>query len=151
MALVIVIVLSVPSNLIVVSAGLSGVRIGEPTVVHLQNELDAYQWLDEHAPRQALVLAAPDTGNRLPVFADVRVLYGHPFETPDADTQKALVESIYAWDGSIEDGRRLLSDQGIDLIFYGQRERAIGRPTWLEGLPRVFQSGNVEIYEAVMP
>lgn len=151
MALVIVIVLSIPSNLIVITAGLSGVRIGEPAVVHLQDELDAYQWLGEHAPRQALVLAAPDTGNRLPVFADVRVLYGHPFETPDADAQKALVESIYAWDGSIEDGRRLLSNQGIDLIFYGQRERALGRPTWIEGLPLVFQSGNVEIYEAVMP
>ena len=148
---VVVLILSVPSNLIVVSAGLSGVRIGEPAVVHLQDELDAYQWLGEHAPRQALVLAAPDTGNRLPVFADVRVLYGHPFETPDADTQKALVESIYAWDGSIEDGRRLLSNQGIDLIFYGQRERALGRPTWLEGLPLVFQSGNVEIYQAVIP
>ena len=150
-ALVIVIALSVPSNLIVVSAGLSSVRIGEPAVVHLHDELDAYQWLGEHAPRQSLVLAAPDTGNRLPVFADVRVLYGHPFETPDADTQKALVESIYAWNGPIEEGRRLLSNQGIDLIFYGQRERALGQPTWIEGLPLVFQSGEVEIYEAVMP
>ena len=150
-ALVIAIVLSIPSNLIVVSAGLSGVRNGESAVVHRQDELIAYQWLGDHAPQQALVLAAPDTGNRLPVFADVRVLYGHPFETPDAEGQKAFVESIYAWEGSIEDGRRQLSNQGIDLIFYGPRERELGRPTWIEGLPRVFQSGDVEIYEAVRP
>lgn len=150
-ALIIVMLFSVPSNLLVMSAGLTGVSRGEPAVVHFQDDITAYAWLKDHAPPSALVLAAPDTGNRLPAFADVRVLYGHPFETPDAEAQEALVRSLY---GSIEDPEeagRILNRYGVDYVYFGGSERELGEPTWLEGFPQVFQSGTVEIFEVVIP
>ena len=142
---------SVPSNLLVMSAGLAGVSQGEPAVVHSRDEINAYEWLKENAPSGALVLAAPDTGNRLPAFANLRVLYGHPFETPDAETQEALVRSLYASTAGIEEASLLLNSQGVDYIFFGERERELGEPPWLEKLPLVFQSGKVDIHEVVKP
>lgn len=149
--LLVVLLFSVPSNLLVMSAGLTGVSRGEPAVVHSRDEINAYEWLKENAPSGALVLAAPDTGNRLPAFANLRVLYGHPFETPDAETQEALVRSLYASTAGIEEANLLLNSQGVDYIFFGERERELGEPPWLEKLPQVFQSGKVEIHEVVRP
>jgi hypothetical protein len=148
---ILLLILSVPSNLIVIGAGISSVQRQDPSVIHLQGELEGYAWTDENTPSGSLVLASPEIGNRLPAFADVRVLYGHPFETPYADTQRSLVESLYAWEGSIAEAIDLLDQLGIDYVFFGERERILGRPDWIEQLPLVFKSQGMEIYEVTAP
>jgi hypothetical protein len=148
---ILLLILSLPSNLIVIGAGLSGVGKGDPSVIHLPGELEAYHWLDENAPTEALVLASPEVGNRLPAFADVRVLYGHPFETPDAENQKSLVESLYAWEGLNAGAIDLIDQLEIAYIFLGERERALGDPEWIMDFPLIFTSQGVEIYEVVSP
>jgi hypothetical protein len=150
-ALIAVLILSIPSNIIVVGAGLSEVRNRESMVVHSVAEIEAYTWVAEHVPASSLILASPETGNRLPAFADVRVLYGHPFETPNAEAQRALVESLFAWTSSVEKARILLMEQEVDFVFYGERERELGEPEWLEDLPQVYREGGVEIYKAIWP
>ena len=150
-ALILLLILSIPSSLIVIGAGLSGVGKGDPSVIHLPGELEAYSWLDENSPPGALILASPDIGNRLPAFADVRVLYGHPFETPYAESQKSLVESLYAWEGSNAEAIDLIDQLDLVFIFFGERERVLGEPEWIMELPMVFTYQAVEIYEVVSP
>jgi hypothetical protein len=150
-ALIFVLILSVPSNLIVIGAGLSGVKKQDPSVIHLPGELEAYTWLDENSPPGSLILASPDIGNRLPAFANVRVLYGHPFETPYAESQKSLVESLYAWEGSISEAINLIDQLNLDYVFLGERERLLGYPEWIMELPLLFTSHGIEIYEVVSP
>jgi len=150
-ALILLLILSAPSSLIVIGAGLSGVQKQDPSVIHLPGELEAYTWLDENSPSGALILASPDIGNRLPAFADVRVLYGHPFETPYAESRRSLVESLYAWEGPIAGAMHFIEQLDLDYVFLGERERVIGQPEWIMELPLVFTSQGVEIYEAVSP
>jgi hypothetical protein len=146
-----VLILSLPSNLIVVGAGLAGVGQQEAAVVFVQGEREAYKWLSSHAPPGALVLAAPETGNRLPAFADVRVIYGHPFETPYAETQEDRIGELYGWVGSIDEALGALTDLGVDFVFYGKRERALGEPTWLSSLTSIYRSDRFEIFEVGGP
>ena len=150
-ALILLLILSVPSSLIVIGAGLSGVERQNPSVIHLPGELEAYTWLDENSPPGALILASPDIGNRLPAFAEVRVLYGHPFETIYAESQKSLVESLYAWNGSRAGAIDFIDQLDIDYVFLGEREKVLGYPEWIVELPLVFTSQGVEIYEVVSP
>ncbi len=150
-AFILLLILSLPSSLIVIAAGLSGVQNNDPSVIHLPGELEAYTWLDENSPPGALILASPDTGNRLPAFADLRVLYGHPFETPYAKSQKTLVESLYAWEGSIVGAIDFIDQLGLDYVFLGERERALGHPEWIMEFPLVFTSQGVEIYKVASP
>jgi hypothetical protein len=150
-AFLFLLILSVPSSLLVIGAGLSGVRKQDPSVIHLPGELEAYTWLDENAPPGTLILASPVIGNRLPAFVDVRVLYGHPFETPYAESQKSLVESLYSWEGSIPEAVDFIDQLKLDYVFFGERERVLGQPKWIMDLPLVFTLESVEIYEVVTP
>jgi hypothetical protein len=81
----------------------------------------------------------------------VRVLYGHPFETPNAENQKSLVESLYAWEGLNAGAIDLIDQLEIAYIFLGERERALGDPEWIMDFPLIFTSQGVEIYEVVSP
>lgn len=93
-----------------------------------------------------LVLAAPLTGNRLPAFAQVRVLYGHPFETPNAENMRSLVVDLFTGGTqSLEPAD--LAEFNIDYIFYGPHERALGEPAWLDGLEVDFESRGVTIFQ----
>jgi putative flippase GtrA len=139
--------LSIPSNLVVVATGLWGVSRQEPTLVLSVAEVQAYEWVGRNLPAGALVLAAPETGNRLPAYADVRVLYGHPFETPNAEAQRALIVRLYAWQATPEEAFGLLDELGLDYVFLGAWERQIGEPGWLGGLETVYDSGGVCIYQ----
>ncbi len=141
-AALLVVILSVPSNLLVTAAGLGQVATGDPLLLYEKGEQRAYEWLDENATSGALVLAAPMTGNRLPAHTQVRVLYGHPFETPHADQQRERVESLFA-SGSLSDLRRA----GVEYVVYGPRERDLGRPAWLSDLLTTFRSGRVRVLE----
>jgi hypothetical protein len=144
---VILILLVIPSNLLVVSAGLLGVAQGEPAVIHYGDELMAYQWVADNLPQGSLILAAPTTGNRIPAFAPLRVLYGHPFETPDADAQKLIVEELFHTGGTASSGMQTLIESGIEYVFYGPREQEIGNPAWLTELERIGEFGKVRLYK----
>jgi hypothetical protein len=143
--------LSVPSNITVVLAGLGSVSQLNPRVVLSQAEADAYAWASDNVTRGSLILAGERAGNRLPAFADVRVVYGHPFETPDATAERDWMESMYAWSGDPNTGLDQLTARGISYVFFSREERHIGTPTWLDQLPIVFEEGDVSIRKVSVP
>jgi hypothetical protein len=142
-----VLILSIPSNLIVVGSGMAGVAKNDPAVVLQRDELEAYQWLSQHATRGDLVLAGARAGNRIPAYADLRVLYGHPFETPYAEQQEELAERLYSSMSSAEAGLNEMLALGVHYIFYGPEEKSLGAPNWLVEAKEIFRSGEYTIYE----
>lgn len=150
-ALALALILAVPSNLVVMGAGLAGMRVGDARLVIPAAEVRAYAWVAGNLPGGVLMLAAPTTGNRLPAYADVRVLYGHPFETPDAVAQRSLVESLYASTEPADEMLERLSALGVDYVYFGAEEQGLGSPTWLAGWPTVYAEEGVRVYRVPWP
>jgi hypothetical protein len=141
--------LLLPSNLVVLSAISHGVISHDPSLFLTQDESRALEFLEGKASPQAVVLAAPEMGTFVPGRTGMKVLYGHPFETPDATRMRQMVESFFA-QMSQADQEAFLRQQGIDYIFYGTRERKLGALR-VTGLTAVFQSPTVVIYETHPP
>jgi hypothetical protein len=139
------IILTLPSNVLVVAAGLSHAGAGDSALTIQPSERAAYAWCADHCPSDALVLAGPTAGNRLPAFADVRVIYGHPFETPGAADAERIVHQAYQWSGPPDSGLDMLQDLGVEFVFYGPEEAALGSPDWLGRLDLLFQDQNWRI------
>jgi len=116
-----VVLLSLPSNLILTAAGVSLAAAGSSEITLTAAEAAGYRWAAGNLHGSPLLLAASRTGNRLPAFADVRVLIGHPFETPASADRQAEVEALYRRAG--EPGwRDLLEKRGIDYVVVGPYE-----------------------------
>jgi hypothetical protein len=141
---VIILTLMSLTNLLIVTAGLSGVARGESAVVYHPQEVESYQWINANVPAESLILASEMTGNRLPAFAVVRVLYGHPFETPSAQSQADLIASLYQ-DVGVNPGD--LRDLGISWVYFGVDEKSLGQPTWLIDLELRWEEGGIAVYE----
>jgi hypothetical protein len=151
MLLPLLLLVMIPTNLLVIAAGVWGTGQADPTMLIWSDEAAGFHWLEENAPADALVLAGADNGNRLPAYADVRVLYGHPFETPHAEIELQNIATLYSWRASPEEGIEMLQSRGVDFVFFGPREREVGEPTWIEELTIVFSEGEVAIYLVSAP
>ena len=90
------------------------------------DEAAAMDWLHEHTPRDAVVLAAPEMGLFIPAWAGRRVVYGHPFETVNAEQTRARVEACFASGTSRTERDVMLTGWNVAFVFVGPRERALG-------------------------
>ncbi|MCB9438055.1 MAG: hypothetical protein H6673_13845 [Anaerolineales bacterium] len=85
-----------------------------------------YDWLEEVGQVDEVVLAAPNISLWIPSRTDLRVVYGHPFETVPADTRLKQVEDFY----SGRDCTALFNENlkfQIDYVVWGSEERQFAK------------------------
>jgi hypothetical protein len=154
-AFAVLFLISIPTNLLVLAAGLNGAQTRDPALYLSGGEKALMAWLAEATPAGAVVLAAPETGLLIPAHSGRRVLYGHPFESVPAGMRQSQVTGFYSGNSTSTDWD-LLSQ--VDYVVYGPRERALaanGEQAASEGQPAlealsdlecVYASGGVEVY-----
>ncbi len=140
------IAISVLTNLVIIVAGIFGARTHDPLLYLDRDEAAAFAWIKEFTEPDSLILAAPSTGLWIPSQTGRRVIYGHPFETVNAEAEKAAVERIYQGHLAGPDLHDFLLTRGVDYLFAGPRERELGVPAGLDDLSVVYQGGEVRIY-----
>ena len=140
------VLLSLPTNALIVFGGVQAAREQDPAIFVFRDELVAFDWLDENADSDSLVMAAPETGLLIPAYNSARVVYGHPFETVDAERQLAKANSFYSGEMDEDQMRDWLSALSVDYVFYGPRERELGPLPILNEWQPVFEQHGVQIW-----
>ena len=138
--------LSIPSIIVVLALGAFGITTLDQRFYLWQDEQKALEWVGQSTTQNAIILASPDIGNVIPALTGRRVLYGHPFETVNAAAQKQLVTDLFQNAYSANKALTLLAELKVSYIFFGPREKSLGRPDFITGLRPVFQDQSVTIY-----
>ncbi len=141
-----VLLISLPTNLLVLLAARHGITTRDPALFLTSGEKAALDWIAEETALDALVLAAPDTGLLIPAHTGRRVIYGHPFETVNAYIEKAAVSSYFEGVWEAGTARSFFSERGVDYVFWGPRERALGPKPELLSLESVVEFAEVTIF-----
>jgi hypothetical protein len=122
---------------------------GEPWLYLSDGEWAALEWLRDEGRPDAVVLCAPQMGTFVPAWAGQPVVYGHAFETVNAERQKALVEAYWAGDMGPAERETFLRENRVGYVLVGPRERALGAEE--QGRigvdPPVFEAEGVRVYE----
>jgi hypothetical protein len=104
---------------------------------------DVFDWLRDHTRPDDVVLASPVVSAWIPGWAHARVVYGHPYETLNAEVKLAEVEDWYSGSSACA---ALLDAYNVRFVLYGDEERQLGDAPCLANLNLVARSGNVAIY-----
>jgi len=143
--------LALPTNLVVLLAAFQGISTIDSKIYLTQSEAKALDWIVENTDSNALVLSGPETGLYIPSFTGRRVVYGHPFETVDADVQELAVAQFFSGELSTDEAQDFINAYGVDYIFYSSRERAFSEiplsPNWV----LKFQNDEVNLFEVRLP
>lgn len=143
------IILTMPSNLFVLVASMTGAAQQDPRLYLYRDEAEAMTWLRENTQPTDIVLASPATSLFIPAWTGNRVLYGHPFETIKAKEKKAFVEAFFREGIGGQVGREIARLYRPAYLFYGPRERELGglmsdQGTWTI----VYQNDSVTITDS---
>lgn len=144
---VVLFVLIIPTNLIVVLAGVHGARTHDAKLYLSQAESQALDWITKGTDPDALILSSPELGGFTPALTGRRVIYGHPFETINADQEKAAVVDYLSGSMTLAEERLFLAGRGVDYVFYGPREQAFDGELDVGDFSVVFLTGDVTIYQ----
>lgn len=136
---------TIPTHLVVILAGQSGAQARNLALYRTQDESHAFDWIVHETPPDALLLAAPATGLLIPAFTGRQVIYGHPFETVHAAMEEQAVLNFFQTMTEPE-ARTFLVARGVDYVFFGTREQAIGKLPLTKGLVLVHEVGTVRIF-----
>jgi len=122
---------------------------GEPWFYLSAGERAAFEWLRDHGRTDAVVLCAPQTGTFVPARAGQPVVYGHPFETVDAERRRAAVLAYLSGGMSVREEEAFLQANRVGYILIGPRERALGATGRSAGGGEalVFEGSGVRVYE----
>jgi hypothetical protein len=118
-----------------------------PLYYYYRGEMEGIVWLSGQGNGRQLVMASGQTGNMIPAASRLRVVYGHPFETIQAESEEQAVTDFFAGTGSMESEIACLDSRQIDWILYGPREKEIGLPVILEGKEPTMQFSDMAIYD----
>jgi hypothetical protein len=141
--------LTLPTTLFLVVGGNMMVASRPPTLFHSPDELAALHWLSDHTTADDVILGAIESGNLIPVYADARVLLGHPLETIQFTQKEAAVQAFFDPATSSDARWDILDRYGITLIFDGPWEQALGQfdPQQMSGLRPVYAGGRYQVLQ----
>jgi hypothetical protein len=105
------------TNLFVLLVAVVGVAQGQSPLVMTLDEADACAWLGEHTPWTDTVLTQPESGQFVPAWAGNRVVYGHPFETIEAEAKREESAYFFSPDATVTERRALLDLYGVRYVF----------------------------------
>jgi hypothetical protein len=119
--------------------------------------LDAFQWLNTHAPENAVVLTSFTSGNLLPAYTELRPYVGHGPETIDVREKELISGRFFADTMTASERQALYADARIAYILYGPSEAAFATdsaqisPRWVQGLRLIYARGGYRIYAVPAP
>jgi hypothetical protein len=120
--------ISLVTNIVLLFATLQAVQKRDNVIFLYREEVQAFDWLRENLPEDAVILAAPESGSFLPAWTGLRVVYGHPFESIQSENRKQLVERFYQGKFSLSEQKKFLAENSVTAILWGMRERVIANP-----------------------
>lgn len=143
---VVVLILSLPTNIIVVTSGLQAAIKQDQQIFIDVDSLSVLNWIKEYTPQDELVIAEQDMGLFIPSFTGRRVVYGHPFETISAEEEKGFLATFFYRSHTSNYYQQVLNERGADVILLSENVSSTLR-TWLEEHWNLaFQAGDQEIF-----
>lgn len=136
----VVVTLSLITNITVLLAGIFGAISKAPAIYLTSDEYRALQWISAETAVESVILASPEMGTFIPAHTGRCVLYGHPFETVNADQQRQLVIDYLS--GRISEPQ----PTNINYIFVGPREQQLGSGDFWIDDEIVYQNNTVTIF-----
>jgi len=140
---------SLPTNLLLLFVAFHGIQTHNELLYLTRSEAKALNWIEANTPTRALILASPQMGLFIPAHTGRRVIYGHPFETVNAEVEEQAVKKFFQGGRDPTIVSAFLKQHGVDYIFYGPRERELGALPDLSNLSPVYIDGEVIIYRVV--
>lgn len=145
---IVILVLVIPTNIIVLVSGIQAAARHDPKIYQDREMYNGLTWINENTSRDVLVLTDEEVGLFIPSITGRRVIYGHPFETINAEMEKKFLRDFIVEN---QDGlyfERNISERGVDVLFLsGEVSESLERWINTKGMDPDYENNRVRIFQ----
>jgi len=140
-------VLAIPTNVIVIASGIQAAAKRDPKIYGQTDIYTGLEWIGEYASEEALILASEDVGLLIPSTTGRNVIYGHPFETVNAEQEKQFLKDILEKDQEAQFYNQNILLREVDYLFLN-RDVSKSLERWLadSGVKLEYENSLVRIF-----
>lgn len=139
-------ILIFPTTILIILLGIFGILQKSPYYFLNRLEVQAINWLQNNGSNESIVFTDPQTSLFIPGMANRRVVYGHPYETPNANTKQGYFD-VCLQDFSSDPCKQILHEENVKYFVLNSLRVEIPA-TWTEPtLLQVYSNDRVKIYE----
>jgi len=144
----VLILIMIPTNLLLLSGAIYAGFTQEPALYISINERLAMDWINRNTPEGSVIFSSPEMGVFIPAYTGRKVVYGHLFETIDAESKKEwIIHTLQSKPLILDKGHPFWKD--VDYIFWGAREEAYGGAP-PDDMNPVFSNNEITIFLAAV-
>ncbi len=145
-----------PTTLLLIVGGIQTAYHPGPPVFRPLEEVESYMELKQNARIDAVVLSSHVTGNPLPAWAPVHVVFGHGPETANYERVSEAVKTFYDEETSQGERVSLIAEYHVDYVYWGPAEQQLGEwdpelapylSVWYEKDPYIIYQVNQGVIE----
>lgn len=145
---IVILVLVIPTNIIVLVSGIQAAARHDPKIYQDREIYYGLTWINENTSPDVLVLTDEGVGLFIPSITGRRVIYGHPFETINAEMEKKFLLDFIDENQDDLYFERKISERGIDVLFLlGEVSESLERWIYTKGLKPEYEYDRVRIYQ----
>jgi len=134
---------------LVLLAAFSAIAGKNPLIFLSLPDAEAMRWLDGNSQAGELTLADARMGMFLPAFTSSRVIYGHPFETVNAEDRKKSVDAFFTCALTTDEAQDYLTKNQVDFIFASNLDFKLCYPKTASNSTLVFRAGDDKIFTEI--
>jgi hypothetical protein len=136
---------AIPSNIILIALSISAVTQNNPNLVMRDSLSDGLQWINSYILDGSTILTSPQIGLYIPAYTNQRVIYGHPYETANAEVNQANIDAFFSRMDKSEQQKYLI-DEDIDFVLTSVDTDDLSPKYSPDYLELEYQSEDVKIY-----
>jgi hypothetical protein len=146
------VILSIPTNLIVILSGFQAINQLDRNIYISTSLKDSLDWISHHTDEKSLILTDQSTGLFIPSITGRRVIYGHPFETINAEDELEFVSHFYGDNLNSDVLESKLESRGIDYLLIQDRIIYSELDDWMTlNFPLIYEQSGTAIYQLTSP
>lgn len=144
---IMLLVLAIPTNIIILASGIQAASRQDPKIYLDREIFEGLVWISENTDPDVLVLADENVGLFIPSVTGRKVIYGHPFETVNAETEKEFLRSFINEKQDDLVYEQSINDRDIEVLFLSG-EISMDLDRWINenGFMPDFENGSLRIY-----
>ena len=114
-----------------------------------KDDVAGLAWLNTHVKPDDVVLSSLTIGQFVPAYTGAHAFLAHWAQTLDFYGKAQMVDEFYASSTDNQRRRQIVSQYGVDYVFYGPAERSLGGldPAQVPFLSPVYTSPDVVVYQ----
>jgi len=147
---IIFLILILPTNLVVLISGIQAAKNYDQNIYYSANLGKCFQWIDINIDVDELIMADEYIGLLIPSVTGNRVIYGHPFETANAEIELNFINDFYDRKLINFEDIGILTARNIDLILVQKDNNPLFGIQNTDKIRIVYRNPDYVLYELFM-